>query len=124
MLLAIGVGYVVMVLLLAPPTGVTCRISFILFCLSVAMLYGPLLVRALRIFRIFEASKKSAARPKYVETMHQLIFCLALIVIQVTAKRVFYYGNEYHVQPYTIFYETLVTCTQLSVNSQLTQKYN
>ncbi|XP_070185379.1 metabotropic glutamate receptor 5-like [Littorina saxatilis] len=83
MLLAIAMGYVVMVTMVAPPTDLTCRLNFLLFCLSFTLLYGPLLVRALRIFRIFEASKRSARRPRFIESGHQIVFSFAFIAVQV-----------------------------------------
>ena len=84
-LLAISLGYLVIVTLLAPPTDITCRVNFLLFCVSFTLIYGPLLVRALRIFRIFEASKRSARRPRMIDTSHQLIFSFVFLFIQVRA---------------------------------------
>ena len=84
MLLGITIGYTTIIMLLAPPTEVTCRFSFFLFCVSFTLLYGPLLVRAVRIFRIFKASKSTTTRPRMVDSSHQLIFSFVLFFVQVT----------------------------------------
>nr|KAG5713662.1 hypothetical protein BaRGS_024710 [Batillaria attramentaria] len=83
MLLAIAIGYVTMITLITPPNDVTCRVNFLLFCLSFALIYGPLLVRALRIYRIFEAGQKSAQRPRMIDSHHQLLFSFGFLSVQV-----------------------------------------
>ncbi|XP_025102405.1 metabotropic glutamate receptor-like [Pomacea canaliculata] len=83
MLLAIGLGYVTMVTLLAPPSEVSCRINYLLFCLSFAVIYGSLLVRAQRIYRIFDAGQRSTQRPRLIGSSHQLLFAAGLILVQV-----------------------------------------
>ncbi|XP_076458578.1 metabotropic glutamate receptor 6-like [Babylonia areolata] len=83
MLLAIGLGYLTMATLVAPPTDVTCRMNFLFFCVSFTLIYAPLFVRTLRIFRIFEASKRSAQQPRLVDSSHQLIFSFVLLSVQV-----------------------------------------
>lgn len=84
MLLAICLGYVAMVTLLAWPTEVSCRANYLLFCLSFALIYGPLLVRALRIYRIFNASQRSVRRPSMVSSGHQFFFSTGLVLVQVS----------------------------------------
>ncbi|KAK7506493.1 hypothetical protein BaRGS_00001968 [Batillaria attramentaria] len=84
MLLAIAIGYVTMITLITPPNDVTCRVNFLLFCLSFALIYGPLLVRALRIYRIFEAGQKSAQRPRMIDSHHQLLFSFGFLSVQVS----------------------------------------
>lgn len=86
MLLAIVLGSVVMVTLLAPPDEFTCRVNFFMFCLSFALLYGPLLVRTLRIYRIFEAGQRSIRRPGMVSSGHQIFFSLGLVLVQVSME--------------------------------------
>ncbi|XP_025088527.1 metabotropic glutamate receptor 3-like [Pomacea canaliculata] len=83
MLLAIGLGYVTMVTLLAPPSEVSCRINYLLFCLSFAVIYGSLLVRAQRIYRIFDAGQRSTQRPRLIGSSHQLLLAAGLILVQV-----------------------------------------
>lgn len=87
MLLAICLGYVTILTLLATPTDITCRANYLLFCLSFAFLYGPLLMRALRIFRIFDAGKRTVRMPKLVGSGHQLLFSFGLILIQVSLQK-------------------------------------
>ncbi|KAL8577345.1 hypothetical protein ACOMHN_044851 [Nucella lapillus] len=82
MLIAIALGYLNMLALLTPPTDLTCRVNFLLFSVSFTLIYAPLFVRALRIFRIFEASKRSAQQPRLIESSHQLVFSFVLLSVQ------------------------------------------
>nr|KAG5713661.1 hypothetical protein BaRGS_024709 [Batillaria attramentaria] len=82
MLLAISLGYATALLLIARPGEVTCRVNFLLFCLSFALIYGPLFVRALRIYRIFEAGQRSARRPRMIDASYQLLFSGCLLSVQ------------------------------------------
>ena len=84
MLLGIAIGFTTIIMLLAPPTGVTCRITFFMFCVSFTLLYGPLLVRAVRIFRIFNASKRTPTRPRMTNSIPQLLFSFILFFVQVS----------------------------------------
>ena len=84
MLLAIVLGYTTVIMLLAPPNDVTCRISFILFCSSFTLLYGSLFVRTVRIFRIFRDNIESTRRPRMTGCGHQVVFSLALLLVQVS----------------------------------------
>nr|KAG5713663.1 hypothetical protein BaRGS_024711 [Batillaria attramentaria] len=82
MVSGIAIGYVTMITLITPPNDVTCRVSFLLFCLSFALIYGPLFVRALRIYRIFEAGQRSAQRPRMIDSHHQMLFALGFVGVQ------------------------------------------
>ena len=84
MLLAIVHGYTTVIMLLAPPNDVTCRITFLLFCLSFTLLYGSLLVRTVRIFRIFRANLKSTMYPSMTDGITQVFLSLGLLLVQVS----------------------------------------
>ncbi|XP_059142366.1 metabotropic glutamate receptor 4-like [Physella acuta] len=83
-ILAIFAGYVTVISFQSYPTPNTCGVLYFMFCLSFATLYAPLLVKAVRIFRIFQHSSKTNKRPRFVSPQSQIIMSLVLILIQVT----------------------------------------
>ncbi|XP_041349206.1 metabotropic glutamate receptor-like [Gigantopelta aegis] len=83
MIAGIFVGYCTVAGLLAPPTDVSCKVNLFLFCLSCSWVYGPLLTRTIRIYRIFEAGKKSNKRPSFISSKAQFFAAGCLIAIQV-----------------------------------------
>ena len=85
MLAGIMVGYSTMALLVSPPTDTSCKVDLFLFCLSCSWVYGPLLTRTIRIYRIFEAGKKSNKRPSFIGSKAQFFVASCLIAIQVSS---------------------------------------
>lgn len=53
------------------------------FHIGINMIYAPLLVKNVRIYRIFAAGKKSIRAPRFISTEVQLIFVAFLFFIQV-----------------------------------------
>lgn len=84
MLFAISLGCIAIITLQVRPNKVICQISYWLFCLSFAILYGPLLVRSLCIYRIFDSARKSIQRPKLVGPTEQMLLVSASSFIQVS----------------------------------------
>ncbi|KAH9514734.1 hypothetical protein Btru_023452 [Bulinus truncatus] len=82
-LLGIFSGYVTVIVLQTKPSHEACNAVYFVFCSSFAWLYSPLLVKAIRIWRIFESSAKFNLRPRFVSPKSQIIFVLILIFIQV-----------------------------------------
>ncbi|KAL8612600.1 hypothetical protein ACOMHN_006586 [Nucella lapillus] len=83
MLFAIFMGYVDILVFMSKPSGITCRINFLLFSFSFALIYGPLLLRTLWIYRIFEAGMKCKQRPPMTDVKHQLLFSFFILFVQV-----------------------------------------
>ncbi|CAG5124895.1 unnamed protein product [Candidula unifasciata] len=82
-MVAIFVGYVTVILLQMTPTNSVCAVIYFMFCLSFTWLYSPMIVKAVRIYRIFSNSSKSNRRPRFVSPQSQLVMAGLLIVVQV-----------------------------------------
>ncbi|XP_059142367.1 metabotropic glutamate receptor 1-like [Physella acuta] len=79
----IFLGYVTVIVFQTRPTPETCSALYFMFCMSFAWLYSPLIVKTVRIFRIFESSAKYNRRPPFVSPQSQIIFASVLIFLQV-----------------------------------------
>ncbi|KAL8590905.1 hypothetical protein ACOMHN_052663 [Nucella lapillus] len=84
MLFAITIGYSTVLMFMLEPTDVGCKAGFLLLGTSFVLIYGPLLVRTLWVFRLFEASKRTRQRPRFTSRTHQLIFCALIVILQVS----------------------------------------
>jgi len=67
----------------ASPNTYWCYLQFLTFSLSFTTINAPMLTRVNRIYRIFKTGKKSAAKPKFIETKYQLIIVGVLVAVQV-----------------------------------------
>ncbi|XP_059142038.1 metabotropic glutamate receptor-like [Physella acuta] len=79
-ILAISVGYVTVICYQTYPTHHMCSVLFFTFCLSFASLYSPLLIKAVRIYRIFKSGTNRSMR--FVSPKSQILMSLFLILIQ------------------------------------------
>lgn len=84
MLTGVFLGFLTVVVLISPPSFISCQISFFCFCISFSWIYSPLLTRTNRIYRIFESSKRSSKRPKLISPKSQVIIASGIILIQVS----------------------------------------
>ncbi|ELU12698.1 hypothetical protein CAPTEDRAFT_22614, partial [Capitella teleta] len=64
------------------PTKAVCFLQDVGFHIGVHLLFGPLMIRTIRIFRIFSSGKRSVQRPKFVSSSSQIILALSLIMVQ------------------------------------------
>ena len=80
------IGFITVILFQMPPDPFTCGTLYFLFCLSFALLYCPLLVKAVRIYRIFNSTAKSTRRPRFVSPACQVIMTVCLVVVQVSIR--------------------------------------
>ncbi|CAL1533000.1 unnamed protein product, partial [Lymnaea stagnalis] len=81
-LFAVLTGYLTMPVLNVKPTDGVCVASYFMYCLSFTWLYAPLLVKTIRIHRIFHSGKKSKGRVKLISPRSQIVFSALLITIQ------------------------------------------
>ncbi|XP_038046932.1 metabotropic glutamate receptor 1-like [Patiria miniata] len=94
--------------LLVPPTAVSCRASEIIVALCFTLTYAPTLLKVNRIYRIFDAGKKSNKPPRFMGPRSQLTIVLgvfaAMVVVAVAgtlasptlpAKLIFYPPADY-----------------------------
>ena len=84
-LVAIALGYTTAVTFLVTASRLACLINFIMFTVSFNLIYGPLLVKTVRIYRIFALSVSAGGRRKLklIGSIYQIIFCVILFLIQV-----------------------------------------
>lgn len=64
------------------PSVFSCALQRFLIGICFTIVYSALLTKTNRISRIFEASKKSAKRPNFIQPKSQLIICGCLISVQ------------------------------------------
>ncbi|XP_005111317.2 metabotropic glutamate receptor-like [Aplysia californica] len=82
-LVAILLGYITMLVYAAPPTHERCATAFFLFCLTFNWIYAPLLVKAVRIYRIFHSAAKGARQLKVVSPVSQVVLSSTIVLGQV-----------------------------------------
>ncbi|GFR59012.1 metabotropic glutamate receptor-like [Elysia marginata] len=82
-LVAIATGYLTSIVLSLKPDNAVCVTGFFMFCVSFCWLYAPLLVKAIRIHRIFQAGKSATTKLKFISPRSQIVFALLLILVQV-----------------------------------------
>lgn len=89
--MAVGIclSFIVAVVILAEPSPVTCHLQHVAFPLIFTVIYAPMLVRAIRIHRIFSHSKTSNAPPRFISPRSQLVITSGFIVIQVRMRSLF-----------------------------------
>ena len=65
----------------------TCVVNFVMFSVSFNLIYGPLLLKTVRIYRIFYSSVSAVGglRLRLIGSTYQLIFAFILLLIQVNA---------------------------------------
>lgn len=68
----------------ARPTKLSCVFREVGFHMSVNILFGPLLVKTNRVYRIFESGKKSVQRPPFITAAAQRVFTGIACIIQVS----------------------------------------
>ncbi|XP_022106755.1 metabotropic glutamate receptor 1-like [Acanthaster planci] len=69
-------------LILAHPTTVSCFMSETLIALCLTLTFAPTMLKVNRIYRIFQAGKRSTRRPKFVGPRDQLIIASILTFMQ------------------------------------------
>ncbi|KAH9514710.1 Metabotropic glutamate receptor 1 [Bulinus truncatus] len=82
-LLAILLGFVTMLLYVLPPSDKTCSIAYWLFCFSLNLLHAPLLVKAVRIYRIFLSPAKCARGLRFINPLSQVVISCLIVLGQV-----------------------------------------
>ncbi|XP_074641382.1 metabotropic glutamate receptor 3-like [Tubulanus polymorphus] len=78
-----SISFLLVLVLLAKPSSITCSIHRIGFNVSYSIIYCPLLVKTNRIYRIFSAGKRGLSQIRYISGNFQMFATTALITIQV-----------------------------------------
>merc|ERR1719225_1212074 len=79
LLLCYGITFI----LLQKPNNWICGIQEFMIGLCFSIVYGALLTKTNRIYRIFNASKHSAQKPTLISPKSQLIICSGIVFAQV-----------------------------------------
>ncbi|XP_072046039.1 metabotropic glutamate receptor 5-like [Amphiura filiformis] len=84
-LLGVFLAIITHIPLLLPPTTDSCAAAEVMLTTSFTLTYAPTLLKVNRIFRIFNAGKKSARRPRCVGPRDQVFIISVIVVIQILA---------------------------------------
>lgn len=80
-ILAILIGYVTVICFQTYPTHHMCSVLYFMFSLSFSTIYSSLLIKVVRIYRIFK--NRSNKGPRFISPLTQVMMTLVLVLIQV-----------------------------------------
>ena len=89
-LIGIMLAYITAVFIISKPSTALCYLSRLGFNISFAIVYGPLLAKTSRIYRIFAAAKHGTKPPTFISAHSQMIFSTTLIMLQVSGPSLTY----------------------------------
>lgn len=93
MLVGVFLAYILIFCLMNAPNKIQCFINYIGFNLTFTFIYAPLLVKTTRIYRIFEAGKRTTILPPCTSSSSQVCIAIALITFQVSLQTII---KSYH----------------------------
>ena len=82
LLIGIGACCVLTYIVVAPPSTGVCVFQRIGVWLCFSLAFGALLIKIIRVARIFHSIKSSAKRPRFTDPKHQVIFTIAIVAGQ------------------------------------------
>ncbi len=80
----ITLAYFIVFTFITKPTTTFCHISHLGFNISVSLIYGPLLMKTNRVYRIFSGGKKGVKSFKFISSSSQLFMTIIVCLIQVS----------------------------------------
>ena len=80
----ITLAYLIVFTFITKPTTVFCYISHFGFNISVSLIYGPLLMKTNRVYRIFSGGKKGVKTFRFISSSSQLFMTIIIILMQVS----------------------------------------
>ena len=86
MLSGVFVQYILVFTFISKPHRVLCVFNYIGFNVSFAIVYAALLTRTNRIYRIFDAGKRTKVMPSLTSPLSQVLIAIMLIGIQVCSR--------------------------------------
>ncbi|XP_076458620.1 metabotropic glutamate receptor 3-like [Babylonia areolata] len=120
-LFSICVGYMSVLSFMIEPNDISCKVTFVFWGISFSLIYGPLFVRALWVYRIFEASTASTKRPFLTGAKTQVFFCIIIVIVQVRAVPIVWpvleLGREISSQGEFVTTVFSQQCTETAVSS-------
>ena len=79
LLIGIGICYILAYIIVAPPSTAVCVFQRIGVWLCFSLTFGALLVKIVRVARIFYSIKSSVKRPAFTDAKHQVIFTMMIV---------------------------------------------
>ncbi|XP_038071125.1 metabotropic glutamate receptor 4-like [Patiria miniata] len=76
------ITFVAVYMMLAYPTTVSCFVSELLIALCMTLTFAPTTLKVNRIYRIFQAGKRSTKRPRFIGPRDQLVIASVLTFVQ------------------------------------------
>ena len=83
MLLGVCSKFLLVFSFIAKPTFLTCYVNHVGFSITFTFVYAPLITKTNRIYRIFEAGKRTTRPPCFTSPVSQVIIVVLVITIQV-----------------------------------------
>ena len=82
LLIGIGTCCVLTYIVVAPPSTAVCVFQRIGVWLCFSLMFGALLIKIIRVARIFYSIKSSAKRPPFTDPIHQVLFTMGIVAGQ------------------------------------------
>ena len=81
LLIGITLSFCLSFIIVPPPSIPVCLFQRVLIWTSFSLIYGALLVKIIRVYRIFNRGP-AAARPRFTKPHHQIVFTLLIVAVQ------------------------------------------
>ena len=81
LLIGITLSFCLSFIIVPPPSIPVCLLQRIFIWTSFALIYGALLVKIIRVYRLFNRAP-TASRPRFTKPHHQILFTLVIVAVQ------------------------------------------
>ena len=81
LLIGITLSFCLSFIIVPPPSIPVCLFQRIFIWTSFALIYGALLVKIIRVYRLFNRAP-TASRPRFTKPHHQILFTLVIVAVQ------------------------------------------
>ena len=82
LLFGIGISFVLTYIIVAPPSTPVCVFQRIGVWLCFSLSFGALLLKIVRIAKIFYSIESSAEKPSFIDSKHQITFTVTIVFVQ------------------------------------------
>ena len=117
--------YVAALLYVAKPSVASCTARRFIGSVSMTMCYAPVLLRTIRIYRIFKAAQGSVARPSFVSPQSQVLVAFGITAVQILIVIVWIFSDSPAVQEnYQYEERTIFECRSKDTHVAINLCYN
>ena len=85
MLVGVAVSYSMVFSFIGRPTNAKCILNATVVPISLTLIYASLITKTNRIYRIFETGRRSAKRPRLIDSTSQMVIALTIVFIHVSS---------------------------------------